>query len=146
MSEANPGVEAEAPSVGPSAPSATERIKLAGLRAADFSPAGLVKYDNATRNYVVALQQTSRGIARLKNSDLISAYHVQLAVDLLSSGKKTWVSRISDVGTLLIGAGLGYFGGMVFDSSYTFKNLLISFVPLLLGCVAYAYAWGRRSG
>jgi len=140
MSEANPGVEAEA-----DAPPVAEKTKPTGSRPTDFSPAGLAEYEDAARNYIVALEQASRGLARLKNSDLISAYHVQLAVDLLSSGKKRWVSRISDVGTLLIGAGLGYLGSMVFGSSYTFKNALISFAPLLLGCVAYAYAWGRQS-
>jgi hypothetical protein len=134
-------------------PEVGETAQAAGLQGAAsvkepvhvVAQLGVAAYEKAAQDYIIALEQTSRAKAKLKNSNVIVPYHVQLAVDFLSSGKKGWVARVSDVGVLLIGAGLGYLGNMIFGSSYTVRNSIFSFVPLLLGCMAYAYAWGRRN-
>lgn len=109
-----------------------------------YSPDGLEEYHKAAREYLIALDRLSTAKAKLKNSDTVGSYHVRVAVDMLNTGKSDWLSHVNDIGILLVGAGLGYLGIVIFGSSYTFKNAMIAFMPLLIGCIMYAYASGRQ--
>jgi len=111
----------------------------------EFSREGLVEYEETVRSYMVDLQEASETIARHKKSDTIAAFHVQLATDALGSGKSEVIERLREIGILVIGAGLGFLTVMITTSSYTPKNWLLTFIPLLLGGSAYFYCWGRAS-
>ncbi len=113
------------------------------LGTGDFSPNGLAEFKKATDNYVMALEQACQAIARRRRSDQVSEYEVRLATDVLDTRRTGRTERIREIGILLIGAGLSYLTVMVFGSSYTFRNALITFVPLLFGSIAYAYSWGQ---
>lgn len=147
MSEASqgPGEAAQSPSSQTAARTRPPEPAPLTRQLGDFSADGLEAYEKALQDYIIALEQTSRAKARLKNSSAIDSYHVQLAVDFLNNGNKSWVAHVSDVGVLLIGAGLAYLGNIIFGSSHTTTDLVFTFVPLLLGGMAYAYAWGRRN-
>jgi hypothetical protein len=109
-----------------------------------FSVAGAAEYTKASQNYLIALELASRAVAKYKKSDSVSEFHVQIAVDALGGDQGNRIRRISEVGSLLIGAGLGYLAMVIYGSSYTFKNALILFTPLLIGFTLYSYSWGRR--
>jgi hypothetical protein len=108
-----------------------------------FSPAGAAEYTKATQGYLIALEQASRAVAKAKKSDSVSESHVQIAVGSLGGDHNSRFRHIGQAGSLLIGSGLGYFAMVIYGSSYTFKNSVIIFLPLLFGFILYAYSWGR---
>jgi hypothetical protein len=109
----------------------------------EFSPEGFDEYAKATDSYTAALEEASRVIAKHKRAASIAPFHVQLAIDALDGGHGGRIERVREIGILLIGAGLGYLSIMISSSSYTPKNFLLTFIPLILGFAAYAYSWGR---
>jgi hypothetical protein len=111
----------------------------------EFSIEGREEFSRAGELYLTALEQASIAVARRKQADSISAPHVQLAVDALDSQPKKRIERIREIGILLIGAGFGYLSITIFGDSYTFKNALLSFIPLLVGFAFYAYSLGRSN-
>jgi hypothetical protein len=108
-----------------------------------FSAAGAAEYTKASQGYLIALEQASRAVAKAKKSDSVSEFHVQIAVDALGGDHNSRFRRISETGSLLIGLGLGNLAMVIYGSSYTFRNALIVFVPLLVGFTLYSYSWGR---
>jgi hypothetical protein len=111
----------------------------------DFSKDATEKITKATADYVVAIQQAAVAAAVLKQSDQVSESDVDHAVSAIGysrSNKK--IRHLAELGGLLIGASLGLIGGLAVDSGFTVRNIFISFAPLVLGGVMYAYAWGRE--
>lgn len=109
----------------------------------EFSIDSRDEFSRACELYFSALEQASIAVARRKQADSISAPHVQLAVDALDSQPKRRTERIREIGILLIGVGAGYLSITIFGDSYTFKNSLLSFIPLLVGFAFYAYSLGK---
>ena len=143
MPEVEPGVGSNAPtpaeaSTGPITASGQTPESLDG-----FSPGGAKEYEKISQEYLIALAETSRAVALRKNADVASPFHVQVAAEALGGDRGRFAQRLGEIGTLLIGGGLSYLGTVVYGSSYTFKNSLIVFVPLLIGCILYAYRLAR---
>jgi hypothetical protein len=110
---------------------------------AGFDPAGASEYEKQSREYRKALEQVSRAIAKQRNSDSVIPFHVQLAVESLGKDSGQKFKRLNELGALLIGASLANLGVIIFGSAYTFKSALLVFIPLLPGCILYAYTWRR---
>jgi hypothetical protein len=108
-----------------------------------FSPGGAKEYEKISQEYLIALAETSRAVALRKNADVASPFHVQVAAETLGGDRGRTAQRLGEIGTLLIGGGLSYLGTVIYGSSYTFKNSLIVFIPLLIGCILYAYRLAR---
>jgi hypothetical protein len=111
-----------------------------------FSPNGLDAYTKACDSYADNLEEASRAVAKHRRSGSIEPFHIQLAIDALGSGDSEGrIARIREVGILMIGAGLGYLSIMISSDTYGIKNLVLTFIFLLIGCTAYAYTWNRAA-
>jgi hypothetical protein len=108
-----------------------------------FGRDGAQEYDKAVREYLIGLEQLSRALARKRKSEVVSPFDVQQATVFLGADPDRKFRHIGEIGTLLIGAGLAYLGNVIFGSSYTFGSALLVFLPLLVGCILYAFSWGR---
>jgi hypothetical protein len=108
-----------------------------------FSEAASVELSKYGAEYVLGLEQVSRALAQGKGAEMVLAADVQTAAAGLGARQHGKFKRIGEVGALLIGAGLGYVGTVVLSSSYTFKNALVAFIPLLVGTALYIASWTR---
>ena len=111
-----------------------------------FSADGLDAYTKACDSYADALEEASRAVAKHRRSGSTEPFHIQIAIDALGSGGSGGrIARIREVGILMIGAGLGYLSIMISSSSYGTKNMVLTFIFLLIGFTAYAYSWDRAA-
>jgi hypothetical protein len=108
-----------------------------------FSPGGTREYEKISQEYLIALAEASRAVALRKKADSASAFHVQIAAEALSGDRSRAARRSGEIGALLIGGGFSYLGSVIYGSSYTFKNAVIVFIPLLVGCALYVYSVAR---
>jgi hypothetical protein len=108
-----------------------------------FSEAASVELSRYGTAYLLALEQASRAVADGKGAEMVLASDVQTAAAALGAKRNRKFKRIGEVGALLVGAGLGYVGTVVLTSSYTFKNALVAFIPLLVGTALYILSWAR---
>ena len=105
MSDISPGGDS-----GTVALPADNRTALAGAESEitfklpldGFSEPGRKAYEEAVSNYIRGLANTSQTKALTKNASIAEPYHVQLAVDFLSGGRKgkEFVAHLSDIGIL----------------------------------------------
>ncbi|WFF00705.1 hypothetical protein [Micromonospora sp. WMMD964] len=128
------------PTTAPTAPVSTPLVAAASLR---FSPEAAAEHAAAIAKYISSLELISRAIADQKQSDDVSAHHVRTAAESLGTSGSKRDRRLSEMGTLLTGAALGYLGNVAISDDYTWKNFVIFTVPFAIGLFLYAYTLGR---
>ncbi|MEV4660122.1 hypothetical protein [Micromonospora sp. NPDC049301] len=128
------------PANAPTAPVSAPLVATASLR---FSPEAAAEHAAAIAKYISSLELISRAIADQKQSDDVSAHHVRLAAESLGTSGSKRDRRLSEMGTLLVGAALGYLGNVAISDDYTWKNFIIFTIPFAIGLFLYAYTLGR---
>ena len=108
-----------------------------------FGPSGAAEYNKFVDEYSIALKQASRAVAQLRKAEVVAPFDVQIAAGSLNVNRNNRFRHIGEIGTLLIGAGLAYACNVMFTSSWTFKNALIMFIPIIVGSILYTYTWRR---
>jgi hypothetical protein len=108
-----------------------------------FSPSAASEMAATVEKYRLSLESGSRAFALAKHSDVVSASDIQLAASsLVVKQERGKIQRIRDISVLVMGLGLGELAIMVLSSTYTVRDLVLMFIPLLVGAVIYAFCWG----
>jgi len=108
-----------------------------------FGEHGAEEFKRIVSEYITALEQLSRTIARDMESDAVSPPDVRAAQAALRGLKKAKGKHANEIGTALIGFGSAYLVSVIFSKAFTFGNGLLIFIPLLVGFTLCAYSWNR---
>lgn len=147
MSETTQGPNEATQVADQQADTSTKEVGHVAAKMVGFGPDGAKEYQKIAQEYLIGLEQLSRVLARKRKSEVVSPFDVQTAAVSMGDSPERKLRHLSELGTLFVGAGLAYLGNVIFappsPSPYTFKNALLVFLPLLVGCILYAFSWGR---
>lgn len=109
----------------------------------DFGPQGAARYQRYVEAYLITLEKTSRTVAKQRGVEVVGPTEVKLAADSLGIVGDRKAKHAGEIGALLVGGGLAYFGSVLGAGATTFSNAIISFVPILVGVALVVYSWSR---